>query len=98
MIVEFLEFTKLRLGYPNTPYAGKVTLEQADIQALQFESDSFDRFFANLCIMLVPDADKAMREACRGWVVSVIGLCAVQIHQLLNLDAHMRCVCGLRQC
>jgi len=37
----------------------------ADAQALPFEAGSFDRLLANLSLMLVPDADRALAEAAR---------------------------------
>ena len=46
---------------------GKVVIEQANALQLvpQFAPQSFDRYIANLCLHLVPDADAMMREAYR---------------------------------
>jgi ubiquinone/menaquinone biosynthesis C-methylase UbiE len=46
----------------------------ADAQALPFGDGEFDRLLANLSLMLVPDADRALAEALR--VVAPGGLCA----------------------
>lgn len=43
----------------------KVDLRVANAEELPYPDASFDRYFSNLTLMLVPDADKAIREAFR---------------------------------
>eukprot|EP00743_Colponemidia_sp_Colp-15_P003433 GILK01003707.1.p1 GENE.GILK01003707.1~~GILK01003707.1.p1 ORF type:complete len:287 (-),score=47.28 GILK01003707.1:183-1013(-) len=42
-----------------------VIVEEANAQALQYETASFDRYFASLSLQLVPDPDQMLREARR---------------------------------
>jgi len=43
----------------------EVEVMEANAEALQFEDASFDRYLANLNVMLVPDPDRALDEATR---------------------------------
>jgi SAM-dependent methyltransferase len=43
----------------------QVELAAADAQSLPYESSTFDRYIANLSLMLVPDTDGMIREASR---------------------------------
>mgnify|MGYP000343442598 CR=1 FL=1 len=42
----------------------------ADAQNLPFDNGSFSRYFSNLTLMEVPDADRMIAEAARGTDVS----------------------------
>jgi len=65
---KMIELTSRRLGLEGAAAAAaedKLQVKQADAESLPFADASFDRVFANMCIMLVPDAKKALLEARR---------------------------------
>lgn len=64
---KMIELVHKRFGLTSDSESRSCNIEAlvADAERLPFEDASFDRYIANLCLMLVPDAEKAFKEARR---------------------------------
>lgn len=62
---EMLKFAREKLEALIPMYPGSIQVLQANAEDLKFPDASFDRYFSNLCLQLVPNPEKMIKESYR---------------------------------